>query len=475
MFVQLHQLLDSFIDAANTLLWNYVLIALLVVTGLYFTLRTGFVQLRLLPQSIRQLRSSGEAGGGISGLQAFATGLASRVGTGNIAGVAVAITMGGPGAVFWMWMTALAGMASAFVESTLGQIFKVRHGDGTFRGGPAYYIQIGLRSRAAGILFACSLLLSFGFVFNAVQSQSIAESLETSFGWNRAWVGVGLVLLTAPIVFGGMRRVASVSTWMVPVMAGGYLLLTVWVLVLNFGQLPGILVLIVKSAFGVGQVAGGAAGFGVSRIMVAGIRRGLFSNEAGMGSAPNAAATATTTHPVRQGLLQMLGVGVDTLVICSATAFIILLSGVYSPGGPVQGAALTQAAITSQVGGWGGGFLAVAIFFFAFSSVVGNYAYAEGNIQFITANPKALFVFRLLVLAMVMVGTVGNLPTLWNLADLGMALMAIINLVAIVLLGKYAIAALRHFNSGRKSGEGESVFTRDTIPALKDRLPSDVW
>jgi alanine or glycine:cation symporter, AGCS family len=444
MLVQLHQLLDSVINSANTLLWSYVLIGLLVVTGLYFTVRTGFAQVRLLPQSVRQLLCSGSTGDGISGWQAFATGLANRVGTGNIAGVAVAITMGGPGAVFWMWMTALVGMASSLIESTLGQIFKVRHTDGTFRGGPAYYIHLGLGSRALGSVFAISLLLALGCGFNAVQSQSIAESLETAFGWSRAWVGVGLVALTAPIIFGGLRRVAHVSAWMVPLMAGGYLMLAGWVVIVHFAELPGVLLLIVKSAFGLEPAIGGVAGYGLSQILISGVRRGLFSNEAGMGSAPNASATATTSHPVNQGLLQMLGVGVDTLVICSATAFIILLSGSYSPGAPVQGATLTQTAVISEVGSWGGGFLAVAIFFFAFSSIVGNYAFSEGNVQFITRHPLALLGFRLMVLAMVMIGTVASLPTLLNLADLGMGIMAVINLVAIVLLGRHAFGALRH-------------------------------
>lgn len=343
----------ALIDGINGILWNYVLIALLLGAGAWFTLRFRMIQLRALFLSMRLVGSKGEPGS-ISSFQAFATGLASRVGTGNIAGVAVAMTVGGPGAIFWMWMTALVGMSSAFVEATLAQIFKVSHHDGTYRGGPAYYIQIGLRSRGFGVLFSLSLILAFGFVFNAVQANAIAEAFNTSFGVSRAAVGLALVALTAPIIFGGIRRIAHVAQVIVPVMAIGYLALAVYAVATHVALVPDMIVLIVKSAFGLEQAAGGLSGYAVSQAVSIGVKRGLFSNEAGMGSAPNAAATASTRHPVTQGLIQMLGVFVDTIVICSATAFVILLSGQYEPGTSMAGAALTQRAISSHVGDWGG-------------------------------------------------------------------------------------------------------------------------
>ncbi|MET0262065.1 MAG: sodium:alanine symporter family protein [Rariglobus sp.] len=475
MLTQLHQLLDAAINGVNALLWNYVLVALLVLSGIYFTVRFRFVQVRLLGQSLRQVVAKAPTDGGISGFQAFTIGLASRVGTGNIAGVAVALTVGGPGAIFWMWVISLFGMASAFVESTLAQIFKVRHRDGSFRGGPAYYIQTGLGSKKIAVLFSCSLILAFGFVFNAVQAHSIGEAFESSFGWDPLYVGIGLGLMTLPILFRGMRGAARISAIMVPLMAIGYLLMAAYVIVINFALIPEALGLIVKSAFGPQQAAGGFAGYAFGAAVLTGVKRGLFTNEAGMGSAPNAAATASSRHPAQQGLLQMLGVSIDTHLICTATALIILLSGQYTAGTGIQGSALTQSAIASQVGSWGGIFMAVAIFFFAYASVIGNYVYAESNFEFLTKNRTAMTVFRLFVAAMVAFGTVGSLATIWNLADVSMGLMTIINLVAICLLGKYALAALTDYKRRLKPGAEEPLFTRDTIPALTHLLPSDVW
>ncbi|HDR9495605.1 alanine/glycine:cation symporter family protein [Burkholderia stabilis] len=467
-------LVHGLIDAVNGVLWNYVLIALLLGAGAWFTLRFRMIQLKALFLSMKLVGSKGEPGS-ISSFQAFATGLASRVGTGNIAGVAVALTVGGPGAIFWMWMTALVGMSSAFVEATLAQIFKVSHPDGSYRGGPAYYIQTGLRSRGFGVLFSLSLILAFGFVFNAVQANAIADAFHTSFGWSRETVGLGLVLLSAPIIFGGIRRIATVAQVIVPLMAIGYLALAVYAVATHIALVPGVIALIVKSAFGLEQAAGGLTGYAVSQAIAIGVKRGLFSNEAGMGSAPNAAATASTRHPVTQGLIQMLGVFVDTIVICSATAFVILLSGQYELGTGMEGAALTQRAISSHVGDWGGIYMAVAIFFLAFSSVIGNYAYAEGNVEFITKRRGVLPLFRVAVLGMVMFGSVGQLPLVWAMADTSMGLMAIINLIAILALGKYAHAAWADYRRQRAAGVTDPVFTRNTIPELARVLPADVW
>ncbi|CUA86772.1 amino acid carrier protein [Gulbenkiania indica] len=467
--------LHAFINAGNDLIWGQILIYLLIGTGLYFTLRTGFLQLRLLGRGWTEMvggRRHGDASD-ISPFQAFATGLASRVGTGNIAGVAIAIATGGPGAVFWMWLTALLGMSSAFAESSLAQLFKVSHHDNTYRGGPAYYIQRGLGQRWLGIIFALCLILAFGLVFNAVQANSIVAATEGAWGWDKNIVGLALVVLTAPIIFGGIRSVARVAEWMVPVMALIYILLTLYVLVMHLTELPGVLMLIVKSAFGLQQAAGGLAGYAVSQAMMLGIKRGLFSNEAGMGSAPNAAATATTRHPATQGIMQMFGVFIDTLVICSCTAALILLSGVHESG--LNGVQLTQKALEAHIGSWGGDFLAVAVFLFAYSSIIGNYAYAEGNVEFIRNSKGVLLVFRLMVLGMVFFGSVGSLPLVWDMADLSMGLMALINLAAILLLSRYVFVLRRDYEQQLKAGVKEPVFDIGRYPDLAQKVGRDAW
>lgn len=469
--------LAAAVNQVNGVLWNYMLIALLLGAGAWFTWRFAGIQLRALPLGIRTLfRDDGKGkGDGISSFQAFATGLASRVGTGNIVGVAVALSAGGPGAVFWMWATALLGMSLAFVEATLAQIFKVSHHDNTYRGGPAYYIWIGLRSRRLGAVFASSLILAFGLVFNAVQANSAADAFHASFGMDRALVGGLLILLIAPVIFGGVRRIARIAQFLVPVMALGYLVLAGYVLIAHLDSFPAMIALIVRSAFGIEQAASGVAGYAISQIVAVGIKRGLFSNEAGMGSAPNAAATATTRHPVTQGLIQMLGVFVDTILICSATAFIILLSGEYQPGASIEGAVLTQRALSSHVGAWGANFLSCAIFTLAFSSIIGNYACAEGNVAFITRRKDVLVAFRFAVLGMVMFGSVGKLPLIWSMADLSMGLMATINLIAILALSKYARAAWTDYTAQRSAGIAQPSFNRHAIAGLDAILPEGAW
>ncbi|AOZ50118.1 alanine/glycine:cation symporter family protein [Chromobacterium vaccinii] len=470
------ELLHSLINAVNDVLWGKVLIALLLAVGLYFSLRSGLLQLRLFSRGWREMmggRGGHVSKNDISPFQAFATGLASRVGTGNIAGVAIAIAAGGPGAVFWMWLTALLGMSSAFVESTLAQLFKTSHHDDTFRGGPAYYIQKGLGLRWLGVLFALCLILAFGLVFNAVQANSIVAATEGAWGWNRYAVGIGLVLLTAPVIFGGVRSVARVAEWLVPVMALIYLLMAFYVLAIHAAELPGLVALIVKSALGLEQAAGGVAGYAVSQAMMLGIKRGLFSNEAGMGSAPNAAATATSKHPASQGAIQMFGVFIDTMVVCTATAAIILLSGVHDQG--LSGVALTQKAVESQFGPIGVSFLAVAMFLFAFSSILGNYAYAEGNVEFIRSNKRALLGFRLVVLAMVLFGALASLPLVWDMADLAMGLMALINLVAIVLLSRYFFTVLGDYQRQLKAGVAAPEFKADKYPELAGKVEKGIW
>ncbi|MGM7724676.1 sodium:alanine symporter family protein [uncultured Metabacillus sp.] len=456
------KIIETFINGANTLLWSYVLIILLIGAGLYFTFRTKFVQFRLIGEMFRLLGEGAMADKkGVSSFQAFCISTASRVGTGNLAGVAIAITLGGPGAVFWMWLIALIGSASAFIESTLAQIYKVKDGN-TFRGGPAYYMERALNARWMGVTFAIIISLTFGLAFNSVQANTITSALNESFGINKVLIAVVLTVITAVIIFGGLKRVATVSEIIVPVMAGAYILMALYVVVVNFSELPSVIGLIFTSAFGANEVAGGALG----AAMMNGIKRGLFSNEAGMGSAPNAAATADVSHPVKQGLIQSLGVFVDTLLICSSTAFIILLSGLYTST-ESDGIVLTQNALETSMGSWASIFLALIVFLFCFSSVVGNYYYGETNIEFINTNKIWLNIYRIAVVAMVAFGSLASLSFVWSLADLLMALMAIINLIAIVLLGKIAIAALNDYMKQKANGKNP-VFHVSNIKGLKN-------
>ncbi|MFP7300046.1 alanine/glycine:cation symporter family protein [Neobacillus niacini] len=460
------KLIENFMNGANTLLWSYVLIIMLVGLGLYFTFRTKFVQFRMIGEMFRLMGEGATSGKkGVSSFQAFCISTASRVGTGNLAGVAIAITTGGPGAVFWMWLIALIGSASAFVESTLAQIYKVKEGD-TFRGGPAYYMEKALKARWMGVTFAVLISITFGLAFNSVQANTITSSLNNSFGIDKTIVAVILAVITAVIIFGGIKRVAKVSEWMVPIMAGAYVLIALYIIVTNFTEIPGVIALIFNSAFGFNEVAGGALG----AAMMNGIKRGLFSNEAGMGSAPNAAAAADVSHPVKQGLVQSLSVFVDTLVICSSTAFIILLSGLYTSE-EANGIVLTQNALEGSLGSWAGTFLAFIVFLFAFSSIVGNYYYAESNIEFIKNNKVFLNIFRALVVGMVAFGAIAELSFVWNLADLFMALMAIINLIAIALLGKFAYAALADYKKQKAEGKNP-VFYSTNIEGLNNL---DAW
>ena len=461
-------IINDIILKFNDFLWTYILIALLLVLGAYFTIRTNFVQFRYLKEMFRLLGdgfSNKKEKGSISSFQAFCISTASRVGTGNLAGIAIAISVGGPGAIFWMWIIALIGAGSSFVESTLAQIYKEKNEDGSFRGGPAYYMQKGLNKKWMGVLFSLLITLSFGLVFNSVQSNTITESFNTAFGVNRLVIGIILTVLTTIIIFGGVHRIAKVSEVLVPVMALAYIGIAVIILIMNATEIPSVLKLIVENAFGFKEVAGGTLG----GALLLGIKRGLFSNEAGMGSAPNAAATANVTHPVKQGLIQTLGVFTDTLIICSCTAFIILLSGVdYSGPNASTGIKLTQDALSSQIGPFGNTFIAICILLFAFSSIVGNYYYGESNIEFLNDKKWFLFAYRVCVILMVLFGSVAKVDVVWNLADVFMGLMAIVNLVAIFMLSKYAFLALKDYTEQKKSGIKEPVFKASSIPGLKN-------
>ncbi|MGM9966542.1 MAG: alanine/glycine:cation symporter family protein [Rummeliibacillus sp.] len=458
---------DSVLNEVNTFLYSYLLIILLIGAGLFFTFKTKFIQFRLIPDMFKLLTEkapkdkSGKRG--ISSFQAFTVSAASRIGTGNIAGVATAIAIGGPGAVFWMWIVALIGGASALVESTLAQVYKVKdHSTGMFRGGPAYYMEKGLNKRWMGVLFAIVITLTYGFVFNAVQANTITIAFKESFGTNRLLVGIILSVLTAVIVFGGLKRIVSVTQIIVPVMAIAYIVIALLVVLINFKELPNVIILIVKSAFGLQEAFAGMLGAAIMN----GVKRGLFSNEAGMGSAPNAAATASVTHPVKQGLIQTLGVFIDTLLVCTSTAAIVLLSDAYLQTNAAS-VNLTQASLVGILGDWAGVFLAIAIFMFAFSTVIGNYYYGEINIGFIKESKTTLLIFRILVVAFVMFGSVSKVQVVWDLADLFMAIMALINLLAILLLWKVAKPVINNYLAQRKQGK-DPVFYKKDVPNIGD-------
>jgi len=464
--------------------WYGLLMFVLIGAGLYFTVATRFIQFRHFGHMWQLLRVSnqGRKDGGISSFEALMTSLAARVGTGNLAGVAIAIYLGGPGAVFWMWMTALVGMSTSFIESTLAQAYKVPHNDNVYRGGPAYYIEKGLGKRWLAIFFSLCLLVAFGLAFNGVQSNTIAQATNEAFGVPTWMTGLILVALVAPVVFGGLRSVARIAGKIVPVMAILYILLAFYIIITNFSEFPAAVALIVKSAFGFEQAAGGVIGYGIAQAMINGIKRGLFSNEAGMGSAPNAAATAKShpDHPAVQGFMQMLGVFMDTLVICTATAAIIILSGVVDPNVEQEGIQLTQLALSQYVGDMGVVFVAIAIFFFSFTSIIANYSYGESNLEFISGEKNAkvmIMIFRFMVLGMVFVGAIASLPAIWNFADLSMGLMALVNLIAILILSPVALRILRDYERQIKEGKtGEQIkFDPDDFVKLKDEANRDAW
>lgn len=470
--------MNALISFVNDLLWGSVLIYFLLGAGLFFTLRLGFLQIRHFGHMFSILRRSRRSDdSGISSFQALCTSLAARVGTGNLAGVAVALTLGGPGAIFWMWMVAFIGMATAFVESTLAQLYKTKDDQGNYRGGPAYYMEKGLGMRRMGVLFSIFLIIAFGLVFNAVQSNSIAQAMHVAFGVPQLGVGIGLVVLTAVIIFGGVRTIARVAELIVPVMALVYLLLALYVVGINISKLPDVIALIVKSAFGWQEAAAGTLAYTISQAMINGVKRGLFSNEAGMGSAPNAAAAASPypPHPASQGYVQMLGVFMDTIVICTATAAIILTSGTLETGQGMSGIDLTQRALSTAVGDWGAIFIAVAVFFFAFTSIIANYAYAETNLVFLEHNGnKRLLMFRGMVLGMVIFGAVAELPIVWAMADISMGLMALTNLIAILLLSGTAIKLAKDYNEQLDSGK-LPVFDVRKYPELHSQLEPGIW
>ena len=450
----------NILGSMSDFLYTWILVALLIITGLYFSIRTNFVQIRLLPEALRVITEK-KSGSGISSFQALMISTASRVGTGNIIGVALAIGTGGPGAVFWMWLLAIIGSASAFIESTLAQIYKTKDGDG-FRGGPAYYIQTALKSRPLGILFSIFLIACFAYGFNALQAFNIGDSLKYYFpNYSNSILpiilGIVLALLTGIIIYGGVKRIGIITSGIVPIMALIYIGLGLFLTIKNINLLPGVFKSIFVEAFNFKAIFGGGVGAFTSSCVMQGIKRGLFSNEAGMGSAPNAAATAYVSHPVKQGLVQMFSVFIDTIFICSTTAMILLCSGV-SEGVGIQ---FVQNAVRANFGEFGIHFISIAIFLFAFSSLIGNYYYAEANIKFIKDSKTVLNIFRITCLIMIFFGTQMSLDAAWNLADCLMGIMAILNIIAILLLGKIATKCLKDYTKQRKEGKNPVFKAKD--------------
>ena len=463
--MNLTELLSRIDDA----IYTWCLIYLLAGAGIFFTVKTGFVQIRLLKDAIKCMGEKKQTDKGVSSFQALMIATASRVGTGNMAGVATAIVAGGPGAAFWMWLMAVLGSASAFVESTLVQIYKQKDGD-TFKGGPAYYIERALHARWLGIIFAISLIATFAFGFNGLQAFNIVSAFQyyvPDFEHSSVPMIVGIILFVVSIIlfFGGTEKISWVSSVLVPIMSCMYILIGLVIIILNIGQVPAVLALIFRSAFNFRAIFGGFTG----SCMVYGIKRGLFSNEAGMGSAPNASASAEVSHPAKQGLAQIISVYIDTLLICSTTVFIILLTGQYQ-GGEFDGIPLIQQSVSAQFGPFAIHLITAAVCMFAFTSIIGNYFYAESNIRFISKNKTVMTVFRILAAVMVFLGAQNNMSVAWSLADITMGLEAIVNIIAILLLSGIALRTLEDYEKQKKDGK-DPVFHESNI-GLTD---TDVW
>lgn len=440
---------------AQTFIWNNFGIVFLIVVGIYFTLSFNLIQFRSIKEMFKVLKEDPVEEldhKPISAFQAFTISAASRVGTGNIAGVAIAIATGGPGAVFWMWVVAGIGSATAFIEATLAQIYKVKDEESkSYVGGPAYYIEKGLNQKWLGAVFAILMVITFAFAYNSIQSNTIAQAVEI-YNIPQWLVGVVLAIITTFIIFGGVHSIVKFTEKIVPLLAVLYLALAIVAILLNIDKIPSIFMLILESAFGLKEFAGGTIGGSVALLM--GVKRGLFSNEAGEGSAPHAAATASVSHPVKQGLIQSLGVYFDTWLICTATAFLILLyPGLEYGSTSLTGIKLTQQALTHYFGDFGTIFLIIAIFLFAYSSVIGNYFYGETNLKYLTTKKWVIPVFRILVIGVVYLGAVADLNIVWNAGDFFMALITIINLIAILCLSKVVYAAAVDYMKQKQTGK----------------------
>jgi AGCS family alanine or glycine:cation symporter len=452
------------LEVINDFLSGKLLIVLIVGLGGYFTIRSRFVQFRHFFHMFAVFRESLRSSSGqLSSFQALMLSLAGRVGAGNIAGVGIAVTLGGPGAVFWMWVTALVGMASSFFECSLGQLYKRCDAEGQYRGGPSYYIQHGLGKRGLGMIMAVLLLVTFGFAFNGLQSHAVTHSLNDAFKVSPTYAGIGLAVLLGLVFVGGIKRIAAVADLLVPIKTLVYIAVTLYVIGVQFEHVPHMLMTIVKSAFGLDPVFGGLIGSAI----VMGVKRGVFANEAGLGSAPNVAAVAEVQHPVAQGVVQAFSVFLDTFVICTCTALLILLSGFYTPGFEGDGIALTQNSLAAVVGDWGKLFISVALALFVFTSILYNYYLGENSLRFLLGeNRKALIGYRVLVLALILWGAVEDLGTVFAFADITMTLLAFVNLIALAMLFKVGLRLLKDYDAQRKAGIKTPVFDSSQFPDL---------
>ena len=452
-------------------LWSYVLVVVLVAIGLAFTIGSRFVQLRYFAEMFRVLgQAFKHHPGHVSSFQALTLSVAGRVGAGNVAGVAVAITLGGPGAVFWMWAVGLIGMATSFFECSLAQAFKVADfKTSTYRGGPMYYMERGLGSRKLGMIFTLLLLFTFGLAFVALQSFTASSSLDEAFDIPMHITGIVMTVVVGLTIFGGVQRISRVTEVVVPIMAVAYVIVAVAIVGLNFEQIPSVVSLIVKSAFGLEPAVGG----GIGAAIMMGVRRGLFSNEAGLGSAPNVAAVAFVPHPVNQGIVQSFSVFIDTAIICTATAMIILMSGVYETSSIDDGVVLTQLALQDHVGPWGQTFVSVILTLFAFSSILYNFYLGENASSWMTpGNPIFFIVFRLLMLVLILWGSMQDLTTIFSFADLTMALLAVFNLVALALLMKIAFRLMNDYDQQWRAGK-VPIFDPEKFPDLN--IDREAW
>lgn len=470
--------MPDFFFFINEVLWGSIMIYLLLGAGIWFTLRSGFIQFRYIRKFGISLKNSvTPQPGGLTSFQALCTSLAARLGSGNLAGVALAISAGGPGAVFWMWMTALLGMAISFAESSLAQLYKEKDKRGQFRGGPAWYMARGLGMRWMGVLFSLFLLLAYGLIFNTVQANSVAHAMRYAFSCPEWLAGLALASIVLLTISFGLKGIARLMQWLVPIMALLWVAASLFVAALHLDQVPGVLATIVKSAFGWREVASGALGYTFSQALMAGFQRGMFSNEAGMGSTPNAAAAASSwpPHPAAQGIVQMIGVFTDTIIICSASAMILLLAGPVPHASGTVGIQLLQQALVTLTGGWGAGFVSLILILFAFSSIVVNYLYAENNLIFLKLDSRAAIgTLRLGVILMVVAGSLLSMPLVWQLADIIMALMAITNLTAILLLSPVVTLISRDYLRQRKLGV-PPVFDPARYPDIKAQLAPGTW
>ncbi|OKL38682.1 alanine/glycine:cation symporter family protein [Pontibacter flavimaris] len=453
--------MENIISAVNDIVWSNALIILCLGAGVYFSIVTKFLQVRYLREMLQLLFKGESTQKGISSFQAFTVAIAGRVGTGNIAGVATAIAMGGPGAVFWMWAIAFLGSASAFIEATLGQIYK-QVKDGQYRGGPAFYIEKGLGIKWYAVVFAVATIVSMALFLPGVQSNSIASGMNNAFQIPMAYTGGAVTLLLALIILGGVKRIGKVAQVVVPFMAGAYILMSVVIIMMNITEVPAVFSLIFRSAFDLEPAFAGIFGMAISW----GVKRGIYSNEAGQGTAPHAAAAAAVSHPAKQGLVQAFSVYVDTLFVCTATAFMILFTGQYNvvnpeggfvvenlPGVPF-GPEYTQAAVNTYFPTLGSGFVAISLFFFAFTTIMAYYYIAETNLSYLNTkgNKWMIWVLRALILASTFYGSVKTAESAWMLGDIGVGVMAWLNVVAILLLRKPALRALKDYQEQRKAG-----------------------